>query len=339
MKRKFSKPLRVFFVVLLFAIAGFAGWFTHYAHSPLSADRYPLEFGVSEGGSLRGVAHDLAAADIIEHPWAFILLGRISGDATRLKAGEYEIGHAVSPLELLRKITSGEVVQRAITLVEGWTFRQLRDALNAQEMLRHDTVQLSDQEILRLIDAQETHPEGLFFPDTYRFSKGSSDVAVLKRAYSQMKALLSEKWAQRRADLPFKDSYEALILASIVEKETGVNSERSMVAAVFVNRLKLNMLLQTDPSVIYGLGQQFDGNLRKRDLMTDGPYNTYTRAGLPPSPIAMPGLAALDATFNPARSAAIYFVSRGDGSSEFSETLTDHNRAVARYQKGSRVHP
>jgi UPF0755 protein len=205
--------------------------------------------------------------------------------------------------------------------------------LNAEPTLRHDTLALSDAEILKRIGATEREAEGLFFPDTYNFSSGSSDLAVLKRAYQLMQRKLQESWKGRAANLPFETPYQALILASIVEKETGKASERGMIAAVFVNRLRKKMLLQTDPTVIYGLGDKFDGNLRKHDLLTDTPYNTYTREGLTPTPIALPGLAALQAALHPAQSNALYFVARGDGSSYFSSTLTEHINAVNRYQK------
>lgn len=333
------KILAIGLVVLLACAAGLGAWFAHYSHDRRSFDRYPVEFSVSEGSSLRAVAEKLAQAGIVEHPLAFVLLGRVQGRAAQIKAGDYEVRQAISPAELLQKIATGDVAQRSITFVEGWTFRDMRKALDSHEALRHETMSLSDRQILELVGAEESHPEGLFFPDTYQFSKGSSDVAVLKRAYANMKTHLAEQWAKRPADVPFRDPYEALIFASIVEKETGADRDRPLVAAVFSNRLRLNMLLQTDPSVIYGLGETFDGNLRKRDLLADGPYNTYTRPGLPPTPIAMPGLASLQATFEPARSAALYFVSRGDGTSEFSETLTEHNRAVTKYQKTPRQHP
>lgn len=333
-----TKILAIGITVLLAAAAGLGAWFAHYSHDRRSFDRYPVEFSISEGSSLRTVAEKLGRAGIVEHPLAFVLLGRVQGQAAQIKAGDYEIKQAISPIELLQKIAAGDVAQRSITFVEGWTFRDMRKALDIHEGLRHETTAMSDQQILALIGAEESHPEGLFFPDTYHFSKGSSDVAVLKRAYLKMKTHLAEHWAKRSADVPFKDPYEALIFASIVEKETGAEPDRPLVAAVFINRLRHNMLLQTDPSVIYGLGETFDGNLRKRDLLADGPYNTYTRPGLPPTPIAMPGLASLQATFEPARSAALYFVSRGDGTSEFSETLTEHNRAVTKYQKTPRQH-
>jgi len=236
-------------------------------------------------------------------------------------------------LDLLRKLTRGDVTQAEIAFIEGWTFRQIRERLDAHPDVRHDTKGLSDAEVMRLIGAAQGVAEGLFFPDTYLFSKQGRDIEVLRRAYRSMQRHLAREWESRAAGLPYADAYQALIMASIVEKETGRDQDRPLVAAVFVNRLRQGMLLQTDPTVIYGIGEKFDGNLRKRDLLTDTPYNTYTRSGLPPTPIAMPGLASLLAALHPAASQAVYFVARGDGSSQFSRTLDEHNQAVNRYQR------
>jgi UPF0755 protein len=236
-------------------------------------------------------------------------------------------------MELLTMITRGNVSKSQITLIEGWNFRQLRHMLNASPNLRHDTLGLSDSEILQRIGAPESHPEGLFFPETYHIAAGGSDIELLKVAYRLMQQRLNEAWQARSPDLPLETPYQALILASIVEKETGAASDRPMIAGVFVNRLRIRMMLQTDPTVIYGMGEKFDGNLRRRDLTSDTPYNTYTRGGLPPTPIAMPGRDALHAALHPASTNALYFVARGDGSSKFSSNLNAHNQAVNRYQK------
>jgi UPF0755 protein len=233
---------------------------------------------------------------------------------------------------LIRKIVRGEYAQAEIIFPEGWTFRQMRELMQAHQDLRHDTAGLGEAEIMQKLGEPGVIPEGMFFPDTYVFAKGSSDLAVLARARGAMKARIDAAWTGRDPGLPVADPYEALILASIVEKETGREGDRAMIAAVFSNRLRLKMKLQTDPSVIYGMGEEFDGNLRKRDLVRDTPFNTYTRMGLPPHPIAMPGLASINAVVHPARTDALYFVSRGDGTSEFSRTLVEHNRAVAKYQ-------
>jgi UPF0755 protein len=264
--------------------------------------------------------------------WKFILLARANGASGSVKAGSYQVSAGVTPLLLIRKIMRGEVAQAEVLFVEGWNFRQMREAMNAHGDLKHDSASLSEAEIMAKLGAPEVFPEGMFFPDTYVFAKGASDIAVLARAHRVMKRQLESAWSKRAADLPMTDPYEALILASIVEKETGRSSDREMIAAVFMNRLRRKMKLQTDPSVIYGMGERFDGNLRKRDLLTDTPFNTYTRRGLPPHPIAMPGLASLAAVMHPAQTDALYFVSRGDGTSEFSRTLAEHNRAVAKYQ-------
>jgi UPF0755 protein len=233
---------------------------------------------------------------------------------------------------LLEKLTRGDVQQAEIRLIEGWTFGQFRALLNASPDLRHDTASMEDVQILSLLQASEAHPEGLFFPDTYLFARGSSDTAVLRRAYRAMQRHLQAEWEGREEGVPYRNPYEALIMASIIEKETGVAAEREMIAGALVNRLRIGMRLQVDPTIIYGLGETFDGNLKRKHLLEDGPYNTYTRAGLPPSPIAMPGFASLHAALHPGKTDALYYVSRGDGSSQFSRNLSEHNRAVTKYQ-------
>lgn len=271
-------------------------------------------------------------AGVLDAAWPFIWLARGMGKSGQIKYGNYLIEKDISLLALLDMITSGRTEQNQITVIEGITFSEFRSLLNAHHGLRHDTLLLSDAEILSRIRALETDAEGLFFPDTYNFASGSSDIAVLKRAYQIMHRHLLESWNNRETGLPFETPYQALILASIVEKETGRPGDRAMIASVFVNRLRKNMRLQTDPTVIYGMGNKFDGNLHKSDLIADTSYNTYTRSGLTPTPIALPGLASIEAVLHPARSKALYFVSRGDGSSYFSETLIEHNNAVNRYQ-------
>jgi UPF0755 protein len=323
---------RLFALVVLLALLAAAG-LGYYAYRPLVLPATPFEFTLKQGSSLKGMARDMQQAGLLKQDWAFVWLARLLGKSGQLKAGNYALERQVSPLELLEIISKGEVVQRQISIIEGWTFRQLRAALNAHPDIAHGTLDMTDAEILQRIGATESHPEGLFFPDTYRFAAGSSDLAIIKRAYQSMQQRLQEVWAGRDADLPLQTPYQALILASIVEKETGTPGDRAMIAGVFVNRLRKGMLLQTDPTVIYGLGEQFDGNLRKRDLLADTAYNTYTRRGLPPTPIALPGKAALQATLHPAQTDALYFVARGDGSSQFSASLTEHNRAVNQYQK------
>ncbi|HEY9447782.1 MAG TPA: endolytic transglycosylase MltG [Burkholderiales bacterium] len=320
---------------LLFAISvAAAGWFAYWALSDLPLAHAPLEFGLKTGSSLRSASRQMVEAGVLREPLRFELLARLLGESANLKAGNYELKRPLSALELLRKITSDDYTEVAITLVEGWSFRHVRQALEQNDALDHRTRGWTEAEILRQLGAEERQSaEGLFFPETYYFSTGETDMRVLRRAYRLMQQHLEREWARRSPDLPLTTPYEALILASLVEKETGKPEDRAMVAAVFVNRLKLGMRLQTDPTVIYGLGEQFDGNLRKRDLRTDHAYNTYTRTGMPPTPIAMPGLAALRAALHPANSDALYFVAKGDGQSHFSRTLEEHERAVTRWQR------
>lgn len=313
--------------------AAAAGGFAYYATRPLNLSALPFEFSIQQGSSLKSAARQMKQAGILPDDWMFVWLARALGKTSQLKAGEYELKTAPTPYELLDMLTKGHVSQREVSIIEGWSFRQLRTALDANPDIRHDTKGLSEAEIMQRIGATETQAEGLFFPDTYYFGKGTSDLDVFKRAYKVMQRHLLESWQTRDPNLPLESPYQALILASIVEKETGKASDRSMIASVFVNRLRIGMRLQTDPTVIYGMGESFDGNLRRQDLLTDTPYNTYTRAGLTPTPIALPGLAALNAALHPAKSSALYFVARGDGSSEFSATLEQHNRAVNQYQK------
>lgn len=324
------KELLLWLLFILLIVVGLAGF---YALRPLPFAQLPYEFSLKQGSSLKSAARQMQQAGVLPSDMLFVLLARSLGKAAQIKPGNYEIEKPVSPLQLLDIISKGRVEQSDISVIEGWTFNQLRAALNAEPKLRHDTQTLSEAEILKRIGATEKEAEGLFFPDTYNFSSGSSDLAVLKRAYQLMQRNLQESWKTRAPNLPLKNPYQALTLASIVEKETGQAKDRGMIAAVFINRLHKKMLLQTDPTVIYGMGSKFDGNLRRRDLLSDTPYNTYTRAGLTPTPIALPGLAAIQAVLHPAQTNALYFVAKGDGSSYFSSTLTEHNNAVNRYQK------
>lgn len=316
----------------LVALLGFASWMAWFAHTPVPLAESPLEFDIRPGVGLRAAAGTMAEAGVNFPPWQFSWLGRLTGRAADIKAGSYEVGRGITPWQLLQKLTRGDVTQAEIVFVEGLTFRQFRATLDANANIRHDTAGLGDLEVLTRIGATESHPEGLFFPDTYLFAKQSSDMAILSRAYRVMQRRLAFEWETRDVSVPYRTAYEALIMASIVEKETGQPADRPLVASVFANRLRIGMLLQTDPTVIYGLGEKFDGNLRKRDLLADTPYNTYTRPGLPPTPIAMPGVASVQAALHPPASDKLYFVARGDGSSVFSRSLEEHNRAVARYQ-------
>jgi len=310
-----------------------AGWVLYFANTPVHLPQSPYEFTLKHGSSLRTIARQFSAEGLIPEPWSFIVLAKALGREGEIKAGNYQLDREINSFQLLQKITKGDVSQSEIVFIEGWTFSQMRKALDEHPAIRHDTAGLSDRELLNLLEMQEESAEGLFFPDTYYFSNGMSDLSMLKRANQIMGRRLADAWRERSPNLPYSTPYEALIMASIVEKETGQSEERPMIAAVFINRLRIGMRLQTDPTVIYGLGETFDGNLHKRDLTTDSAYNTYTRAGLPPGPIAMPGWASIHAALHPAATSVLYFVSRGDGTHQFSGNLAEHNQAVARYQK------
>jgi UPF0755 protein len=321
-------------VALLLAAAGGA---YHWATSPIDLAAPELDVTIKPHGSLRSVATQLNRGGVPVAPELFVLMTRALGLSAQLKSGNYAFKSGITPYEVLQKIARGDVNEYVATIIEGWTLQKMRGELDGNPALAHDTAGMSDTDLLRAIGAAEVDKasaEGLFFPDTYLFDKGTSDLAVYKRAYRLMQQRLAEAWSTRAQNLPYKTPYEALIMASIVEKETGRAADRPLVAAVFANRLRIGMPLQTDPSVIYGLGPAYGGRLKKKDLQTDTPYNTYTRMGLPPTPIALPGVAALAATLNPAQSNALYFVSRGDGSSIFSDNLGDHNKAVDKYIRG-----
>lgn len=328
---------RRFALLVAFVAAMLAAWFLHWATSPLALSERPIAVTVKPGSSLRAVARQISEAGVLREAWRFEVLGRLLGESANVKAGNYELEQGLTPYALLRKMTSGDYALIPITIVEGWTFRQVRQALDRHEALEHRTSDMGEADIMAALGADPAmSPEGWFFPETYHVNAGDTDLELLGRAHQLMREQLAREWERRAEGLPLTSPYEALILASIVEKETGRPDERAMVAAVFTNRLKLGMRLQTDPTVIYGLGERFDGNLRKRDLQSDHPYNTYTRAGMPPTPIAMPGLASLRAALNPAASDALYFVAKGDGSSHFSRTLDEHERAVTRWQRQGR---
>ncbi len=320
------------FVVILLALATVSvtvwRWYSRPLHMP--TDR--VEVRVTAGSHARAIARSLAQAGLDLNEDVFVAAARVAGATQSLRAGRYEFTRGMTVHEIISKLRRGEVMRERFTIIEGWSLRDLRAALRQITELKIESASLTDEALLKAIGAPYPHAEGLFAPDTYVFDPGSSDVELLKAAYRAQMTQLAKAWESRAPDLPYRTSYEALIMASIVEKETGQSAERAQIAGVFVNRLRKGMLLQTDPTVIYGLGERFDGNLRKRDLLTDGPYNSYLRVGLPPTPIAMPGRAAIEAALNPAQTRALYFVARGDGTSQFSETLADHNRAVTRFQ-------
>ena len=327
--------MRRLLVLLLLIAVGLGAGGAWWLYRPLDlGGAQTLELEIEPGTTPRGVARDTVKAGVRTDARLLYAWFRVSGKDRLIKAGNYEIPAGTTPYELLLKIARGEETLRALTIVEGWNWRQLRAALAREESLKHDATPLTDAALMEQLGRPGTPPEGRFFPDTYTYAKGSGELALLRRALAAMDRRLAAAWAQHAADTPLKSADEALILASIVEKETGRAADRTLIAGVFTNRLRAGMLLQTDPTVIYGLGEKFDGNLRRRDLLADTPWNTYTRPGLPPTPIAMPGKAALMAAVQPGATQALYFVARGDGSSHFSATLEEHNRAVNRYQRG-----
>ncbi|MCX7897236.1 MAG: endolytic transglycosylase MltG [Rhodocyclaceae bacterium] len=331
--------LRLLVVVCAFVGLVGGGFFAYLWLMPLRFDppeRGSVEFTIAAGMNLKAAAQAIQRAGVDLSPLWLVALGRITGRDKGIQAGSYEITSGTTLMQLFAKLTRGDVTLAQLTIPEGKTFAEFRALVDAHPDLRHDTRGLSDHELLALLGISEAWAEGRFFPDTYLFSKQSSDLELYRRAYRAMAHRLAQAWEKRAADLPLKDPQELLILASIIEKETGHADDRPLIASVFVNRLRLGMPLQSDPTVIYGMGARFDGNLRRRDLATDTPWNTYTRAGLPPTPICLPGQASLDAAANPPKTEWLYFVARGDGTSEFSRTLDAHHRAVAKYQLGRR---
>ena len=323
---------RLALLAILFALVS-AGGLAWYGNQPLRYEPLPKTINVPPGTHLRSLSVILEKEGVIGNAQVFWLLGRVQGRGGTLKAGVYALDKPLTPLELLAKIERGEISQAIVRFIEGWNWREIRTVLAAQPLLINESAGMSNAELLRAIGAEEKHLEGLLFPDTYFYAPHTSDIKVLRRAYQLQHEKLMAAWEKRAPGLPYRTPYEALIMASIVEKETGAAFERPQIAGVFLNRIRLGMRLQTDPTVIYGLGERFDGNLRRVDLQTDTPYNTYTRAGLPPTPIAMPSEAAIQAALNPAKTAALYFVSRGDGTHVFSSNLEAHNQAVNRHQR------
>jgi UPF0755 protein len=335
-KHRHGGALRALMLLVLLAAAFAAGWAWHelsrFSAAPLDVPA-GATIDVARGSSLGGIVAQLRARRFSSAPSLYwrVLAERMRV-ADRLHAGEYAIPVGMTPRQLLANMAAGKVLQRRFTIVDGWTFDELRQALATAEKLRHATASLGDDAVMQQLGAPGEQPEGRFLPETYAYVKGDSDLDILRRAHDAMAKTLAARWPLRDKDLPLATPYEALILASIVEKETGRADERARIAGVFVQRLKDHMLLQTDPSVIYGMGASYAGNIRRSDLSADTPYNTYTRAGLPPTPIALPGKAAIEAALHPAGDGALYFVARGDGSHVFARTLEEHNRNVACYQ-------
>ena len=315
--------------LLILTIVALCAGFWYWTTQPISTAK--IEFVIKSGSGLRSSTEQIAQAGVPINPLMLEILARLTGQTNKLKAGTYEAAAGITPTDLLNKIVKGDFAQFSIAFIEGWNFKQMRAAILQNQFTQHDTATFSEQDILAKLNTNYTQAEGLFYPDTYIFPKGTSDMAIYKRAFEQLQQHLALAWQQRDTSSPLKTPYEALILASIVEKETGRKSDRNKIAGVFVNRLRLGMLLQTDPTVIYGMGESYQGKIRRRDLQQDTPYNTYTRAGLPPTPIALVGMESIQAALHPEKTDALYFVARGDGSSQFSATLDQHNQAVNQF--------
>lgn len=324
----------IIFFVLAISILSVQLFRFQYKDIQLSGDEHI--FAIEPGTSIKAISNKLSLEKIIEDPWLFILLAKLKGVETKVRAGEYRLRQGQSTSGLLELFTTGNSIQYSLTVIEGWSFRQMMSQLENNPVIKNTLKNQSNEEIMSALGLSGQHPEGLFYPDTYRFPKGTTDLQFLKRSYQLMQKHLQKAWDNRAKNLPLKSAYEALILASIIEKETGAGHERPLIAAVFIQRLNKNMRLQTDPTIIYGMGESYDGNIRRKDLKTDTPYNTYVHKGLTPTPIALPGLASIEAALNPAESKALYFVSKGNGTHYFSRTLKEHNNAVIKYQLNGR---
>ncbi len=321
----------------LVAILGFGAWLFIYAKTPLNLSPQAQEISIKPKSSLKSIANQLVEQKVITSALPFVILAKIMQKESELQAGDYTVNKNISPYQLMLSLNHGKSTQGSITFIEGKTFKQMRARLAKNDAVRSTIKDLTDAEVMRVVGNSEKHAEGWFFPDTFYFDRNTADTVLLKRAYDIMNTKLDAAWEDRAPNLPYKNKYEALIMASIIEKETGKASERPMIAGVFINRLRIGMRLQTDPTVIYGMGDNYNGNIRRKDLTTDTIYNTYTRDGLPPTPIAMPGLAAIQAALQPEKTKALYFVGKGDGSHQFSNSLLEHNRAVMTYQLKRKV--
>lgn len=334
--RLIKKTILLGLLVLFLASLVLAYQLIRFQYETIHLSSDPQTFAIQSGSNIKSIAQQLSLDKIIDDPWLFILMARIKGVDTSVRAGEYLLQPGQSTAELLETFTRGLSIQYSFTIIEGWTFRQMLDAMAKDPVIQNSLLDKSNEEIMSALGHPGQHPEGMFFPDTYRFPKGTTDVSFLHRAYQLMQQHLQREWDNRADNLPVKSSYEALILASIIEKETGAAFERPLIAGVFTQRLQKGMRLQTDPTVIYGMGDGFDGDIRFRDLKKDTPYNTYTRKGLTPTPIALPGLESIKAALHPADTRALFFVSKGDGTHQFSETLEQHNKAVSQFQLGGK---
>ncbi len=324
--------IKKWMLLSLLLITLLAAWLAYYAVSSLRLTPSSQEVSIEPKSGLKSIANQLVKQGVLMEPWRFIILAKVLNKESFLQAGSYTLNRNITPYQLLLSLNHGKTTQGSITFIEGRTFEQMRVKLEKNEAVKHQIDSMTDAEILSMIGSEYHVAEGLFFPDTYYFDRNTEERLILQRSYHQMQNKLNKAWLARAQDLPYENSYQALIMASIIEKETGRAGERAMIAGVFVNRLRLGMRLQTDPTVIYGMGNKYQGNISKKDLLTDNAYNTYTRNGLPPTPIAMPGLGSIEAALHPAETKALYFVGKGDGSHAFSNSLEEHNRAVVKYQ-------
>ena len=324
--------LKILLLICLLAVIGISAWLYNFAKTPLHLTPEAQEITVAPKSSLKSIANQLVAQKVLSQALPFVLLARVTNKESSLQAGNYTVNKNITPYQLLLSLNHGRATQGSITFIEGKTFKIMREKLAKNDAIKSTIQDLSDAEVMRVVGDGEPHTEGLFFPDTFYFNRGTADIVMLKRSYEGMQSKLASAWANRAPNLPYKNSYQALIMASIVEKETGKASERPMIAGVFLNRMRIGMRLQTDPTVIYGMGDNYNGNIRKKDLERDTPYNTYTRAGLPPTPIAMPGLASIEAALHPETTKELYFVGKGDGSHAFASSLVEHNHNVTKYQ-------
>lgn len=326
------KKIRWLMWMAIASVLGLSAWLAYYAKTPLNIRPDAQNISIQPNSSLKSIARQLVQQGVLKSEWPFVLLARTLRKEPYLQAGDYSLNKNVTPYQLLLSLNHGKSTQGSITFIEGKTFKQMRQRLAINKAIKHTIHTLTDAEVMQLVGKGEPHAEGMFFPDTFYFDRGTLDTLILKRSYEIMQTKLNKAWDSRDSNLPYRSPYEALIMASIIEKETGQASERAMIAGVFVNRLRIGMRLQTDPTIIYGMGDDYNGNIRRKDLVKDTPYNTYTRGGLPPTPIAMPGLASIEAALHPAQTKALYFVGKGDGSHVFSSNLIEHNRAVFKYQ-------
>ena len=329
--------LKIGLFISLLVTIGVGIWLTNFAKTPLHLTPNAQEITIAPKSSLTSIANQLVAQEVLPHALPFVLIARLTNKESSLQAGNYTVNKNITPYQLLLSLNHGKATQGSITFIEGKTFKVIREKLAKNDAIKGTIQDLSDVEVMRVVGNGEPHAEGLFFPDTFYFNRGTADIVLLKRSYESMQTKLAGAWANRAPNLPYKDHYQALIMASIIEKETGKASERPMIAGVFLNRMRMGMRLQTDPTVIYGMGDHYNGNIRKKDLERDTPYNTYTRAGLPPTPIAMPGLASIEAALHPEATKALYFVGKGDGSHAFASSLVEHNHNVAKYQLNHKV--